>query len=62
MTKLDTVFKRARVAAARAFTAPVTPVDDALTALDPEEACQQAIAGIVVHRADPLNCETPFPR
>jgi DMSO/TMAO reductase YedYZ molybdopterin-dependent catalytic subunit len=28
-------------------------------ALDPEEACQQAIdAGLVVHRAHPLNCET----
>ena len=27
--------------------------------LDPEEACQQAIdAGLVVHRAHPLNCET----
>jgi DMSO/TMAO reductase YedYZ molybdopterin-dependent catalytic subunit len=27
--------------------------------LDPEEACQQAIdAGMVVHRAHPLNCET----
>lgn len=33
-----------------------------MTALDPEEACQQAIeAGLVVHRAHPLNCETPIP-
>lgn len=34
--------------------------DDALVpSQDPEEACQQAIdAGLVVHRAHPLNCET----
>lgn len=31
-------------------------------AMDPEEACQQAIdAGLVVHRAHPLNCETSIP-
>lgn len=37
------------------------PVSD-LPALDPEEACQQAIdAGLVVHRAYPLNCETSIP-
>jgi DMSO/TMAO reductase YedYZ molybdopterin-dependent catalytic subunit len=31
-------------------------------ALDPEEACQEAIdAGLVVHRAHPLNCETSIP-
>lgn len=30
--------------------------------VDPEEACQQAIeAGLVVHRAHPLNCETSIP-
>jgi DMSO/TMAO reductase YedYZ molybdopterin-dependent catalytic subunit len=30
--------------------------------LDPEEACQQAIdAGMVMHRAHPLNCETSIP-
>ncbi|MEO8255758.1 MAG: sulfite oxidase [Acidobacteriota bacterium] len=30
--------------------------------LDPEDACQQAIeAGLVVHRAHPLNCETSIP-
>ena len=35
------------------------PVADAV---DPEEACQRAIdAGLVVHRAHPLNCETPIP-
>ena len=33
-----------------------------VAALDPEEACQQAIeAGLVVHRAHPLNCETSIP-
>src|SRR6476660_850662 len=59
ITKLDTVFKRGRIVAAGG--SPWTPpdVEGALTALDPEEACQQAIdAGMVVHRADPLNCET----
>jgi DMSO/TMAO reductase YedYZ molybdopterin-dependent catalytic subunit len=31
-------------------------------ALDPEDACQHAIeAGLVVHRAHPLNCETSIP-
>ena len=40
----------------------MSAVDDALAALDPEEACQQAIdAGLVVHRAHPLNCETSIP-
>src|ERR1700730_12351284 len=35
---------------------------DPATALDPEEACQDAIeAGLVVHRAYPLNCETSIP-
>jgi DMSO/TMAO reductase YedYZ molybdopterin-dependent catalytic subunit len=30
--------------------------------LDPEEACQAAIdQGLLVHRAHPLNCETPIP-
>jgi DMSO/TMAO reductase YedYZ molybdopterin-dependent catalytic subunit len=37
------------------------PVSEHVPALDPEEACQQAIdAGLVVHRAHPLNCETSF--
>jgi DMSO/TMAO reductase YedYZ molybdopterin-dependent catalytic subunit len=35
------------------------PVNDFSPALDPEVACQEAIdAGLVVHRAHPLNCET----
>src|SRR6476620_1512374 len=56
ITKLDTVFKRGRIVAAGG--SPSTSlVEGAPTALDPEEACQQAIdAGMVVHRADPLNC------
>jgi DMSO/TMAO reductase YedYZ molybdopterin-dependent catalytic subunit len=38
------------------------PVGGSVPTLDPEEACQQAIdAGLVVHRAHPLNCETSVP-
>ena len=38
------------------------PVSDLGPALDPEEACQDAIeAGLLVHRAHPLNCETSIP-
>lgn len=38
------------------------PEDDAMPALDPEEACQQAIEdGLVVHRAHPLNGEISIP-
>ena len=42
---------------------PAMPVvDDVVPAIDPEEACQRAIdAGLVVHRAHPLNCETSIP-
>jgi DMSO/TMAO reductase YedYZ molybdopterin-dependent catalytic subunit len=37
-------------------------LDDVVPAVDPEEACQTAIeAGLVVHRAHPLNCETSVP-
>lgn len=36
-----------------------TPISTETSALDPEDGCQQAIeAGLVVHRAHPLNCET----
>jgi DMSO/TMAO reductase YedYZ molybdopterin-dependent catalytic subunit len=39
--------------------AAVMPISELVPAMDPEEACQQAIdAGLVVHRAHPLNCET----
>ncbi len=38
------------------------PTSDATLAVDPEQACQQAIeAGLVVHRAHPLNGETSIP-
>jgi DMSO/TMAO reductase YedYZ molybdopterin-dependent catalytic subunit len=51
----------ARVVASGGCTAP-QPVSGAVPALDPEEACQQAIeSGLVVHRAHPLNCETSIP-
>ena len=61
ITKLETVFKRARVVAAGSTVAPTTGADIA-PALGPEEAWQQAIeAGMIVHRADPLNCETSIP-
>src|SRR5215469_14518784 len=62
ITKLDTVFKRARVVAVAASTAAMPVVGDASTAMEPEEAYQQAFeAGMVVHRAHPLNCETSIP-
>jgi DMSO/TMAO reductase YedYZ molybdopterin-dependent catalytic subunit len=49
----------ARVVASGGCATPMPVVDDAMPALDPEEACQHAIeAGLVVHRAHPLNCET----
>ena len=38
------------------------PASDAVPAVDPEEACQNALdAELVVHRAHPLNCETSIP-
>jgi DMSO/TMAO reductase YedYZ molybdopterin-dependent catalytic subunit len=38
------------------------PVSDEVPALDPEEACERAMeAGLVVHRAHPLNGETSIP-
>jgi len=51
----------ARVVASGGCAAAM-PVSELVPALDPEEACQQAIeAGLVVHRAHPLNCETSIP-
>jgi anti-anti-sigma factor len=62
ITRLDTVFKRARVVAAGTSTAVSPTLDKPVTALEPEEAYQQAFeAGMVVHRAHPLNCETSIP-
>lgn len=50
-----------RVVASGGCAAPV-PASGSVPTLDPEEACQQAIdAGLVVHRAHPLNCETSIP-
>src|SRR3984893_1322956 len=51
----------ARVVASGGCAAAL-PVSDVGPALDPEDACQDAIeAGLVVHRAHPLNCETSIP-
>jgi anti-anti-sigma factor len=62
ITRLDTVFKRARVVAAGASAAVQPAVGEPLTALEPEEAYRQAFeAGMVVHGAHPLNCETSIP-
>src|SRR5215813_4271321 len=52
----------ARVVASGGCAASMPVVDEPIPALDPEEACQDAIdAGLVVHRAHPLNCETSIP-
>ena len=52
----------ARVVASGGCAAPMPIVDDVVPSLDPEDACQRAIdAGLVVHRAHPLNCETSIP-
>src|SRR5438093_8962402 len=51
-----------RVVASGGCAASIPVVDEPVSALDPEEACQHAIdAGLVVHRAHPLNCETSIP-
>ncbi len=51
----------AGVVASGSCGAPM-PVSQLVPALDPEEACQDAIeSGLVVHRAHPLNCETSIP-
>src|SRR5919109_4485064 len=51
----------ARVVASGGCAAAAS-VSDLMPVVDPEEACQQAIeAGLVVHRAHPLNCETSIP-
>lgn len=47
----------ARVVASGGCATPMPVIDDVVPALDPEDACQHAIeAGLVVHRAHPLNC------
>jgi DMSO/TMAO reductase YedYZ molybdopterin-dependent catalytic subunit len=51
----------ARVVASGGCALPPTSTADPAS-VDPEEACQHAIdAGLVVHRAHPLNCETSIP-
>ena len=51
-----------RVVASGGCAASMPVLDETAPALDPEEACQHAIdAGLVVHRAHPLNCETSIP-
>ncbi len=52
----------ARAVASGGCVAPTPVVDADVPALDPEEACQRAIdAGLLVHRAHPLNAETSIP-
>lgn len=52
----------ARVVAGGGCTSPPPEVQPSVPAVEPEEACQNAIeAGLVVHRAHPLNCETSVP-
>lgn len=49
----------AHVVASGGCAAPLPPVDETGPAVDPEEACQTALeAGLLVHRAHPLNGET----
>jgi DMSO/TMAO reductase YedYZ molybdopterin-dependent catalytic subunit len=51
----------AGVVASNGCASPLPGIGE-VPALDPEEACQDAIdAGLVVHRAHPLNCETSVP-
>jgi DMSO/TMAO reductase YedYZ molybdopterin-dependent catalytic subunit len=52
----------ARVVASGDCALPMPAVDEIGPAVDPEVACQAAIdAGLVLHRAHPLNCETSIP-
>jgi Oxidoreductase molybdopterin binding domain/Domain of unknown function (DUF3303) len=51
-----------RVVASGGCAAPLPETASGIPAVDPEEACDRAIeAGLVVHRAHPLNCETSIP-
>src|SRR5207249_1405276 len=52
----------ARVVASGGCTSSPPDLEASVRAVEPEEACQHAIeAGLVVHRAHPLNCETSVP-
>src|SRR5262249_40082285 len=62
ITRLDTVFKRARVVAGGASATALPAGGETPAPPEPEEAHQQGFeAGMVVHRAHPLNCETSIP-
>ena len=51
-----------RVAASGGCAAALPSASGDVEVMDAEEACQRAIdAGLVVHRAHPLNCETSIP-
>jgi DMSO/TMAO reductase YedYZ molybdopterin-dependent catalytic subunit len=51
-----------RAVASGGCAAPLPEVEGRGEVVDPEEACAGAIeAGLVVHRAHPLNCETSLP-
>jgi DMSO/TMAO reductase YedYZ molybdopterin-dependent catalytic subunit len=52
----------ARIVAGGGCATALSLTDPDVPSLDPEVACQDALdAGLVVHRAHPLNCETPLP-
>jgi DMSO/TMAO reductase YedYZ molybdopterin-dependent catalytic subunit len=52
----------ARVVASGGCGAALPALEGNVPSMDPEEACQDAIdAGLMVHRAHPLNCETSIP-
>jgi DMSO/TMAO reductase YedYZ molybdopterin-dependent catalytic subunit len=52
----------ARVVASGGCTSSPPDLEASVPAVEPEGACQHAIeAGLVVHRAHPLNCETSVP-
>ena len=60
--EVDLASTCARVVAGGGCAGTVPAVDPEVRVLDPEEACLAALdAGLVVHRAHPLNCETPLP-
>jgi DMSO/TMAO reductase YedYZ molybdopterin-dependent catalytic subunit len=51
-----------RVVASGGCASAMPRVDEVLPAVDPEDACEEAIkAGLTVHRAHPLNGETSIP-
>ncbi len=52
----------AHVVASGGCATEMPDLGDAAPIVEPEDACQRAIdAGLVVHRAHPLNCETSIP-